>query len=265
MLWRRSGSLVGSLALVGCVMIGGGMAEAAEWGTLKGRFVVEGSVPPAAALKIDKDESACSKGQLDRSLVVGPQGELADAVVWVREKGITVNPEYAKTAKTPVVLDNKGCMFEPHILILRTGQPLLLKNSDSVSHNTKADLLKNEKESFNDLIPANAEMEKTRLSEEESFPLPVSCSIHPWMTAKILIRGNPYAAVSKSDGSFEIKDLPAGEPIEFQFWQEKSGNLKGIQGAGLTADSKGRAKLTIKPGVNDLGDIKVPAALFAGK
>jgi plastocyanin len=181
----------------------------------------------------------------------------------VREKGIAVNPALQANAKTPVVLDNKGCMFEPHVVVLRTGQPLLLKNSDSVAHNTKADLLKND--SFNDLIPANADMEKAGLTKEESLPLPVSCSIHPWMTGVLLIRDNPYTAVSAADGTFEIKDLPAGEPIEFQFWQEKVGNLKGIQGTGLTADSKGRAKLTLKVGVNDLGDIKIPAAVFAGK
>ena len=214
MVRRRIGSLTCSLVLAGCVLAGGA-AKGAEWGTLKGRFVVDGfsGLPAAKPLVINKDADTCAKGQLDRSLVIGSSGELANAVVWVREKGITVNPAYQATAKTPVVLDNKGCMFEPHVAVLRTTQPLVLKNSDNVSHNTKADLLKND--SFNDLIPANADMEKTGLTKEESLPLPVSCSIHPWMTGVILVRDNPYTAVSAADGTFEIKDLPAASRLNF--------------------------------------------------
>ena len=193
-------------------------------------------------------------------VVVDKDNNLANVVVYVRDKTVEVSPAYKDSEKDEVILDNKGCHFEPHVVVLRTTQKLKIKNSDPIAHNTKADLLKNP--SFNDLIPADQNMEKANLTTEESLPMNVSCSIHPWMGGIIAIRTNPYTAVSQSDGSFEIRDLPVGKEIEFQFWQEKAGNLKNIAGKAVKVDSKGRAKIMIKPGDNDLGDIKVPADLL---
>ena len=93
----------------------------------------------------------------------------------------------------------------------------------------------------------------------------VGCNIHTFMGGKLLVRKSPYAAVSQADGKFEIKNLPAGKELEFQFWHEKKGNLKEVALKGATggkADTKGRAKIMIKAGSNDLGDIKLPASLF---
>ncbi len=255
---------LGALALLaGAALNHATMARAEEWGTLKGRLIVEGATPAPVALKISQNAEVCGKHNLvNEDLVVDAKGDLANAVIYVRDKSIDVNPEYAKTAKSDVVLDNKDCRFEPHVLVMRTTQTLVLKNSDPVGHNTNVTLLKNT--SFNDMLPPNAEMTKSGLSSEELTPLKVACNIHPWMQGIILIRANPYFAVSKADGTFEIKDLPAGKPIEFQFWQEKAGNLKSITGAdGFATDAKGRVKLTLKPGVTDLGDIKIPASAFA--
>jgi hypothetical protein len=76
------------------------------------------------------------------------------------------------------------------------------------------------------------------------------------MRGYILPRDNPYAAVTGDDGSFEIKDIPAGT-WEFQVWQEVAGYL-----AAKPEWKKGKFKLEIKPGDNDLGTIQVPADLF---
>jgi hypothetical protein len=166
-----------------------------------------------------------------------------------------------------VVLDNTGCRFHPHVVLLRTTQTLDIKNSDPIGHNTKADFINNP--SFNNLIPADNDMKmvekdgKPIITKDEGLPMPFSCSIHTWMSGVILVRSNPYMAASLPDGSFEIKDLPAGKALDFQFWQEAAGNLKEIAGKELKTDSKGRAKIMIKPGVNDLGDIKVPSKLLS--
>jgi hypothetical protein len=220
------------------------VGQSAEWGTLTGRFILGDALPPAKSANANP------------SLIVGPQGELANVVVWARSKNLPVSPDGAKKAHEPVVLEIREREAAPHIVVLRTTQPLVLRNSGSVPLNVKADLLKNA--SFNVLVPAGAAIVQPGLDAEESLPLPISDSIHPWLSACLLVRSNSYVGVSRPDGRFEIKNLPIGQPIEFQFWHERVGNLKGIDGNGLTTDEKGRATLTIQPGANDLGDIVIP-------
>ena len=70
------------------------------------------------------------------NLLVSPDGGLANAVIMLRTKNVKVNPEYEKTAKDEVVLDNKNCRFEPHVQVVRLSQTLLLKNSDPTGHNS---------------------------------------------------------------------------------------------------------------------------------
>lgn len=244
-----------------------GAAGAAEWGNLKGRFVYEGTPPTPPAINVDKDQAVCAKHKLVvEKLLVDSSGGLANVIVYLRDKNPTVSPAYDASAKDVVTLDNKECHFIPHVVLLRTTQTLDIKNSDPIGHNTKADFINNP--SFNNLIPADNDMKlvdkdgKPILTKEEGLPMPFSCSIHTWMAGVILIRSNPYMAVSTADGTFEIRDLPAGKEMDFQFWHEAAGNLKGVAGKGVTADTKGRVKIKIKPGVNDLGDIKVPAKLL---
>ena len=124
-----------------------GAASAAEWGSIKGRFVFDGTAPAPTKLNIDKDQATCGGHDLvDQSLEVGPTGGVANVVVWIAAKTIDnkpqkvkVNPDFAKTADAKVELNNKNCHFIPHVVGLRVGQTLVIKNSDPVAHNTKID------------------------------------------------------------------------------------------------------------------------------
>jgi hypothetical protein len=78
------------------------------------------------------------------------------------------------------------------------------------------------------------------------------------MKGYLVVPPTPYAAVSDKDGKFEIKNLPAGTQLEFQVWHEGKGYVQKALVNGKDAGwAKGRFKMTIKPGDNDLGDIKV--------
>ena len=240
---------------VAIVLACGGSASA-QWGTLKGKFVYDGKIPAAVPLNITKDMEVCGKHNLvDESLVVGKNGGLANVVLFCRSKGVKVNPEYAKAAKATVILDNKNCRFEPHILPMLVTQTLAIKNSDPVGHNTNSSPIGDL--AFNPIVPSGAEVTQT-LKKVQVIPQPVACNIHPWMKAYVLPRDNPYFVVSGADGSFEIKNLPVGE-LEFQAWQEKVGFLN------APGWEKGRFKKTIKAGDNDLGTIKISPSLFDKK
>lgn len=228
------------------------------WGDVSGSFVYVGTPPVPEKLKVDKDVEVCTQHHpVNESLVVGSDGQLANVVLFVRTKGIKIHPDYQATAGDRVVLDNHYCRFEPHVQLLRTSQTLVLKNSDPMGHNTKGDLLANP--SFNFIIAAGAER-SVPLSKTEKLPAAVGCNIHTWMTAWLVVRDDPYMAVSDKDGMISIKNLPSGQH-EFQFWQEKVGYLDGIRVGGQVT-KKGRVKLTVQPGANDLGKIEVDESLF---
>jgi plastocyanin len=221
----------------------------AGWATLSGTFEYDGVAPRPAPIIATKDTEVCGKHPLfDESVEVGPNGGLANVVIWVRTPKVPVNPKYEGQANREVVLDNKDCRFEPHVTLLRTSDTLTIKNSDPVGHNSKIDGVKNP--GFNSLIPAGQSV-PDKLSAEETSPIHVGCSIHPWMGGWVVVRSDPYAAISDKEGHFTLSDLPAGKELEFQLWQEKVGFPKGVEVSGdakVKVDGKGRFKLKLEPG-----------------
>lgn len=237
----------------------GQFASGAGWGTLKGKFVVDGTVAAAPPVDASKDAFCVSVHPVNETVVIGEGNALVNAVVYLRGKKIEVNDEYKSSAAEPVTLDNKGCDFHPHIALVRTGQPFVIKNSDPTGHNTNLGMKNNP--TFNQIIPAGEKVE-LKFTKAEALPLPVNCNIHPFMSGCILVLDHPYMAASGEDGSFEIKNIPAGKQ-EFQLWHEKPGNLKDLKFTGGKTNKQGRAELTIADGQTlDLGEIKVPASML---
>ena len=244
--------------LVLCCLAGAARAE--EWGTIKGRFLYGGDAPAAAELKADKDVEVCGKHKLlNEELAVGADKGVANVVIYVRDKSVKVHPDLAALKNEKIVLDNKDCRFEPHVVVVQTGQTLVIKNSDTVGHNSNVATVKNPPS--NSLIPASGESPVT-FANDEAIPAQVTCNIHPWMKAWLVVRPNPYAAVSKADGSFELKNVPAGE-VELQLWHEKAGYIGEITVGGKPEKiAKGRKKLKVAGGDNDLGEMVLDANLF---
>lgn len=241
------------------LMVCSSTVSAADWGSIKGKFVVDGSVGKPAELNINKDQDTCGKHNLvDETVVVGEGGALQNAVVFIyTRKALDVHPDYEASAKEAVVLDNKGCRFEPHILAVRTGQPLQIHNSDPVGHNTNAAFVQNP--TFNQMITSGTPVSIT-LAKAEPVPAAVACNIHPWMKGHVVVREDPYVGISNDKGEFEIKNIPVGQH-EFVFWHEAKGNMRDLKLKEGKTDRRGRVKLKITANETlDLGEIKVPAA-----
>ena len=104
-------------------------------------------------------------------------------------------------------LDQNGCQYVPHVLGMQTNQKLKITNSDPTQHNIHPQPKNNPE--FNQ-VQANGAgpLEKTFTRAE--VLIPVKCNQHPWMKSYIAVLKHPFFAVSKADGTFEIKGVPPG-------------------------------------------------------
>lgn len=246
----------------------GGEKEAAStgtgWATLKGQFVYDGDPPKMPPYHVTKEPEICTingSAPPEETLVVAPGSKaIKNVVVFLRDAS-RVN-DLAKPKTDPVEFDQKHCVFQTHVVALTVGQSLDIKNSDPTGHNTN--ILGS---GFNQLIPAGGSI-AYKVQKESQMPNKVTCSIHPWMTAYMLPRKNGYFAVTDADGKFEIANVPAGEPLEFQVWHE-SGAAPGNGLVGTTPDApdlkwsnRGRIAVTLKP--DEVKEIKVvvPTSAF---
>ncbi len=242
-------------------------AQAADdgWGNLAGSIVVEGDLPEIPEEVIDKDKATCLVGgqaPKDDNLIVGKNGGLRDVIVMMYfqkdDPKPAVHPSYETAKAEPVEIDNKNCRFVPHAVFVRTGQTFKLKNTDDVGHNCHITCFNNE-ENIN-LAPGG--VVEVKLNNAEKTPGNIVCDVHKWMDAVVLIRDEPYVAITDDDGKFHIDNLPAGT-WNFQFWHKKAGYLRQLEVPGHKVGRKGEIEVTIKPDETlDLGKLVFPAKSF---
>lgn len=161
----------------------------------------------------------------------------------------------AKVKETEVKIEQRGYRFEPHVSIVRVGQLMVVTNADPNSHGLNLQSITGQNPPFNQIMQAGGRVEY-RFRAPENFPALLSDNIYPWMKGLVYVRDNPYIAVSDANGKFEIKNLPVGE-LEFQVRHDNGYITKVTLGGNPVEWKKGVAKLTIKPGENDLGEIMV--------
>ena len=124
---------------------------------------------------------------------------------------------------------------------MKAGQTLKILNSDPTGHNTN--LLTKQNMPFNQTVPAKGEVAVV-LKSPERQPFSVKCSIHPWMSAYIMVCSSGYFAVTDENGAFDIPNIPAGVDLEFRIWHESTGFLSGIEIDGQ-AVKKGKLQLNL--------------------
>lgn len=238
------------------------IAQNGRWGDLVGRLVYDGDPPERKKLKVDKDVDCCGKYDIrDESLMVGPDHGLANVYVYLRTRKVAIAPELAESTPKHVLLDNRDCIFKPHCMaIWYTHQEYSIVNSDPIAQNVAFSPLGDTPANII-LAPVTQGQDDPntratwRFNRAQIVPVPIACNYHPWESAFVLPRDNPYVAITAMDGTFRIPKLPTGT-WEFQVWQERVGYLD------LPQWPKGRFEMAIGPGVNDVGTIRVPATRF---
>ncbi len=214
--------------------------DAASAGSISGKVKFAGPRPRPQLINMEEDPAcvmAHAGKAYDESLVVDAHGALGNAFVYI-SRGL--EGKNFETPTTPVVIDQRGCWFRPRLLGLQTGQTFKIVNSDPVTHNIHPMAMVN-REWNHSQGPGDDPM--TRRFIKPEIMIPVKCNIHSWMHAYIGVLDHPYFAVTKDDGSFEIKNLPAGT-YTISIWQEKLGTQE--QQITVAAQTNATANFTYK-------------------
>jgi plastocyanin len=153
----------------------------------------------------------------NEALVLGPGNSMGNVMVWVSE-GLPAEQTWPAPS-TPVVLDQDGCVYKPHVMGIMVGQPYRILNSDGILHNIHT--LPKINPTFNRGQPATVEELTTTFPKPEHM-FQVKCDVHPWMSAYVGVFTHPFFSVTGTDGKFTIPGLAAGT-YEITAWHERLG------------------------------------------
>ena len=210
-------------------------ASAQDTAVIKGKAVFTGN--PAAhkrrRINTAKDPN-CGKKIGTEKVILNKKTDpmtVRNVLVWV-DSGLP-DKDYP-VPKEPVLLDQNGCQYKPHVLGVMEGQEILIRNSDNTNHNIH--FLPKINDEFNKTQPKKGMENKVKLTAEAPFR--VKCDVHPWMGCHIGVFKHPFFAVTGKEGTFELKGLPPGT-YELKAWHEKFGEktFKVQIGAGESKES----------------------------
>ena len=191
------------------------LAATGATGQISGKVLFEGTRPKRQEIYMNKDPE-CARENQGRTVyiqdgAVNANGTLPNVFIYAKSG---TGSEHFPVPNKPVVLDQQGCIFVPHVLGIMTGQTLKVLNSDFTTHNVHV-LPKNNPQWNMSQPPGAAPLYKKFPNPE--VMIPVECNVHPWMKAYIGVVSNPFYSVTGTTGTYTIKGVPPGN-YTFEAW-----------------------------------------------
>ena len=200
--------------------------------SITGTVTFSGTAPTLPALAMDADP-ACAKKHSgpvpSEMLALGSGNTMGNVMVWV-SKGLPAG-KTLPAPTTPVVIDQNGCQYKPHVMGIMVGQPYKILNSDGVLHNIHT--LPKVNTAFNRAMPATVKEVTTTFNKPEAI-FHIKCDVHPWMSAYLGVFSHPFFSATSTDGKYTISGLDPGT-YEITAWHERLGT----QTASVTVAASG--------------------------
>ena len=190
--------------------------DPATAGGLKGTIKLEGTPPAAQTINRQSDPYCEQQGEAKTENFVVNDGGLQNVFVYVKDG---LGDMKFPVPTTPVVLDQKGCMYAPRIFGIQAGQPLEILNSDETLHNVHALPMNNREFNRGQALKG---LKQTHVFTTAEVMVPFKCDVHKWMNAWVGVLDHPFYAVSGRGGAFDIQHLPPGT-YTIEAWHEKLG------------------------------------------
>ncbi len=198
--------------------------DAAATGTISGTIKV-GSAPAMPAIDMaSKPDCVALHGDTKPTaelVVAGANGGLRDVFVYLDDASVAAQYTPPAPPAEPAVLDQKGCIYVPHVIGIQVKQDLKVLNSDPFLHNVNAPPL-------NLAMGGKDEAGKVKLLKKHfkkpAVPATFKCDVHPWMSAYACVVTHPCYAVTDADGNFKITGVPPGK-YKLKFWHEPAPGL----------------------------------------
>ena len=200
---------------------------------IKGKVVFAGPLPPPKKVDITIDQYLCGTSKDAEDLLLSPQRELKNAVVWLENP-----PAKAALPGLPqkIEMDQSKCVFVPHIVIVPAGGTVDFLNSDRLLHNIHTT------PKLNPAINRTQPKDRTiPFTFEKPEIVRINCDLHSWMQAWVVVAAHSFYVITGSDGQFSFDDLPPGQ-YKLQVWHERLGTVP----ATVTVGDQQTARVTVE-------------------
>lgn len=214
------------LAACALVVVGVGPAAHAPWayevtavadgGVLSGVVRFVGSPPRLDPLRVNKNRDVCGTQKDPEALVVGPEGGVRDSVILIH--GVA----RGRAPRGELVVDNRHCLFVPHVSAVMVGARVRVRNSDPILHNTHGVLAApgaGRRTVFNLALPLAGQVIDVTRKLTQVGPVRLLCDAHPHMVAWLYVHDSPYATVTDGRGQFRLEEIPPGT-YRVSLWHE---------------------------------------------
>lgn len=167
---------------------------------------------------------ACLAGTVKGKVTPGK-----NSVVYLDPASGTVPPAPEKHA----LMDQKGLLFQPHVLVVQKGTTVDFLNSDNVAHNVFWPSISGDKKKSHNLgtWPTG---QKKPFKFDTPGVVPLLCNVHPEMSGYIVVSPSPYFAEAGADGEYSIANVPDGQYTITAWHEGKKPQSKKITVSGST-------------------------------
>jgi plastocyanin len=211
--------------------------------SITGTVTFAGTVPKLSPIAMNADP-ACAKKHSGpvpaERLVLGSGNTMGNILVWV-SKGLPAGKTWP-VPSAPVVMDQNGCQYKPHVMGIMVGQAYKILNSDGVLHNVHA--LPKVNPQFNRAMPPTLKEASAKFDKPEDV-FQIKCDVHPWMQAWMAVFTHPFFSVTGPDGKFNISGLDPGT-YTITAWHEVLGTQTTTVTVGANETKTAAFKFTTK-------------------